>query len=105
MKGSVKDEKFKAQGKQIIDKGWRAIFDSTEKNSSILPNFELNESGPHSPSFDEKSTTPPKPYSEATLLRAMETAGKQVDNEEMRELMKENGIGRPSTRAKYRNAF
>ena len=99
VKGSVKDEKFKAQGKQIIDKGWKAIFDSTEKNSSILPNFELNESGPHSPSFDEKSTTPPKPYSEATLLRAMETAGKQVDNEEMRELMKENGIGRPSTRA------
>lgn len=97
--GSVKDEKFKAQGKQIIDKGWRVIFDSTEKNSNILPNFELNESGPHSPSFDEKSTTPPKPYSEATLLRAMETAGKQVDNEEMRELMKENGIGRPSTRA------
>lgn len=99
VKGSVKDEKFKAQGKQIINKGWRIIFNATEKNSNILPNFELNESGPHSPSFDEKSTTPPKPYSEATLLRAMETAGKQVDNEEMRELMKENGIGRPSTRA------
>lgn len=99
VKGSIKNEKFKALGKQIKDKGWRVIFDSTEKNSNILPNFQLNESGPHSPSFDEKSTSPAKPYTEATLLRAMETAGKHVDNEEMRELMKENGIGRPSTRA------
>lgn len=94
---------FKTTGKEILKKGWRVIFetaDSVEKKlSGILPNFVKGEKGPHEPSFLEKQTKPPKQFTEATLLRAMETAGKQVDDEEMRELMKENGIGRPSTRA------
>ncbi|MFM8242016.1 MAG: DNA topoisomerase, partial [Crocinitomicaceae bacterium] len=70
-----------------------------EEEEKILPIFQEGESGPHEPFIHKGKTTPPKPYTEATLLRAMETAGKMVDNEEMRELMKENGIGRPSTRA------
>jgi DNA topoisomerase-3 len=65
----------------------------------ILPHFTKGETGPHEPFIHEGKTSAPKPYTEATLLRAMETAGKLVDNEEMREVMKENGIGRPSTRA------
>ena len=69
-----------------------------EKNE-IMPAFTKGESGPHTPELAEKMTQPPKPYTEATLLRAMETAGKTVDDEELRDLMKENGIGRPSTRA------
>ncbi len=103
--GKVTDVKFKTTGKEIIDKGWRIVFESpktdtkTTKSSELLPTFTKGEKGPHLPSFLEKETKPPKIYSEATLLRAMETAGKQVDDEDLRELMKENGIGRPSTRA------
>ncbi|MBR6806432.1 MAG: DNA topoisomerase 3 [Bacteroidaceae bacterium] len=97
--------KFKATGKQITDPGWRVVFaqepvdsDKEEKNE-LMPSFTKGESGPHYPELAEKMTQPPKPYTEATLLRAMETAGKTVDDEELRDLMKENGIGRPSTRA------
>jgi DNA topoisomerase-3 len=100
--GKADDVTFKTTGKVILDKGWRVVFetpDNKEKEPDILPNFEQGEKGPHEPSFIEKETKPPKMFTEATLLRAMETAGKQVDDEELRELMKENGIGRPSTRA------
>ncbi len=99
---------FKTSGKEILKKGWRVVFeyakelaatDNEESVSEILPNFTKGESGSHEPSFLEKETKPPRNFTEATLLRAMETAGKQVDDDEMRELMKENGIGRPSTRA------
>ena len=94
---------FKTTGKEILKKGWRIMFETSnskeKKLPGLLPNFVKGEKGPHEPSFLEKQTNPPKQYTEATLLRAMETAGKQVDDEEMRELMKENGIGRPSTRA------
>lgn len=103
--GESEGIKFKATGKQITDPGWRVIFaqeqienDKEEKNI-LMPAFTKGESGPHTPELVEKWTQAPKPYTEATLLRAMETAGKTVDNEELRELMKENGIGRPSTRA------
>ena len=96
---------FKATGKVITDPGWRVVFaqdvpdnEKDEKNE-IMPAFTKGESGPHTPELAEKMTQPPKPYTEATLLRAMETAGKTVDDEELRDLMKENGIGRPSTRA------
>ncbi len=96
---------FKATGKQITAPGWRVVFaqepvdsDKEEKNE-LMPSFTKGESGPHYPELAEKMTQPPKPYTEATLLRAMETAGKTVDDEELRDLMKENGIGRPSTRA------
>lgn len=104
--GKVKDIEFKVSGKQILKQGWRAVLGKNMQNEEnkgdeekILPLFEKGEHGPHLPQLSEKETTPPKPYTEATLLRAMESAGKQVDNEELRELMKENGIGRPSTRA------
>jgi DNA topoisomerase-3 len=97
---------FKATGRQIIDPGWRVIFakeqnDEDDKNEQekVLPNFVKGESGPHVPDLNEKWTQPPRPYTEATLLRAMETAGKLVDNDELRDALKENGIGRPSTRA------
>ena len=97
---------FKTTGKEILTKGWRIVFereDNTTKKElnqqSILPTFIKGEKGTHEPSFTEKETKPPRNFSEASLLRAMETAGKQVDDDEMRELMKENGIGRPSTRA------
>ena len=95
---------FKATGKVITDPGWRVIFaqesnDDKEEKENILPHFVKGESGPHAPGLQEKWTQPPKHYTEATLLRAMETAGKLVDNEELRDAMKENGIGRPSTRA------
>ena len=97
--------KFKATGKQITAPGWRVVFagepadgDKEEKNET-MPAFTKGESGPHTPDLAEKMTQPPKPYTEATLLRAMETAGKNVEDEELRDLMKENGIGRPSTRA------
>ncbi len=97
---SPKPYKFKATGKQILDPGWRTIFPKkADKKDKILPNFDKGEKGPHKPAANEKNTTPPKPYTEATLLRAMETAGKEVDNQTLREAMKENGIGRPSTRA------
>ncbi|APQ16771.1 type IA DNA topoisomerase [Maribacter hydrothermalis] len=104
--GKAEKVKFKATGKEILEKGWRVVFDtsttiSSQKNkeSGILPTFKKGEKGSHEPSFLEKQTKPPKQYTEASLLRAMETAGKKVDDEELRELMKENGIGRPSTRA------
>lgn len=97
---------FKAIGKVIVDQGWRAVYkgvnsnpDDTSGSDKILPPFTVGEHGPHEPSLLKKATTPPKYYTEATLLRAMETAGKTVDDEELREAMKENGIGRPSTRA------
>ena len=101
---------FKVQGKHIIDEGWRVLFkrdkkaaeddDEQQKDEErLLPDFQKGETGPHEPQLSKKMTTPPKPYTEATLLRAMETAGKTVDNEELRDAMKENGIGRPSTRA------
>lgn len=103
--GLVEDVKFKATGKEILDPGWRVVFEAITKKTKkkddekILPAFAKGESGPHEPSFVEKQTKPPKMYTEASLLRAMETAGKQVDDDELRELMKANGIGRPSTRA------
>jgi DNA topoisomerase-3 len=101
--GKADDVTFKTTGKEILEKGWRIVFESSKteekKATGILPTFVKGEKGSHIPSFLEKETKPPNQFSEATLLRAMETAGKQVDDDEMRELMKENGIGRPSTRA------
>lgn len=100
--GKAETVNFKTTGKEILEKGWRIVFEDPNaktKESGILPTFEKGEKGPHEPSFLEKKTSPPNQYTEASLLRAMETAGKQVDDDEMRELMKENGIGRPSTRA------
>ncbi len=104
VKGEADKVPFRTSGKEILSKGWREVFEygSESKKSEekdILPTFEKGEKGPHEPSFLEKETKPPRNYTEASLLRAMETAGKQVDDDEMRELMKENGIGRPSTRA------
>jgi len=96
---------FKATGKQILELGWKEIYqhdqqkDENEEAEKIMPVFEVGEKGPHEPRFHKGKTSPPKPYTEATLLRAMETAGKQVEDESMRELLKDNGIGRPSTRA------
>ena len=95
---------FKVKGKQILEPGWQALYSTKEKmegknKEQVLPEFKEGESGPHTPEIQEKMTSPPKYFTEATLLRAMETAGKQVKDEELRELMKENGIGRPSTRA------
>lgn len=103
----INKSQFKATGKVIVSEGWRAVYskESTNENAeqqddnSILPVFSVGESGPHTPSLLKKTTQPPKLYNEGTLLRAMETAGKFVDNEDLREAMKENGIGRPSTRA------
>lgn len=101
--GQVEKTKFKASGKQILDPGWRVVYEGDQSqgkdDDDIMPHFEKGESGPHEPSIDEKITRPPKYFTEATLLRAMETAGKQVDDDELRQAMKENGIGRPSTRA------
>jgi DNA topoisomerase-3 len=101
--GKAATVSFKTAGKEILEKGWRIVFEkpdaSTKKEFGILPNFDKGEKGVHLPSFIEKQTKPPNQFTEATLLRAMETAGKQVDDDEMRELMKDNGIGRPSTRA------
>ncbi|MDY6379887.1 MAG: DNA topoisomerase 3 [Bacteroidales bacterium] len=115
------DIDFKVTGREVIQPGWRVVFDNDRSQSELngengengandeasqndeaaksLPAFVKGESGAHIPQLKEKTTTPPKYYTEATLLRAMETAGKTVDNEELREAMKENGIGRPSTRA------
>ena len=98
---------FKATGKQITKEGWRSIYskdtqadeNSEEGDNNAMPQFTQGESGPHEPSLLKKTTQPPKYYTEGTLLRAMETAGKLVDDEELRDAMKENGIGRPSTRA------
>jgi DNA topoisomerase-3 len=109
--GKVEEVEFKATGKQIQQPGWRVIYskeaeaiaDDTvakkEEEEKVLPDFTEGESGPHQPTLTEKWTTPPKPYTEATLLRAMETAGKFVEDEELRAALKENGIGRPSSRA------
>ena len=115
--GKVEALQFKATGKQIISLGWREVYEDVkeekvdeaeakelkkepkETEEKILPIFVKGESGAHTPAIHKGKTSPPKYYTEATLLRAMETAGKLVENEEMRELMKENGIGRPSTRA------
>ena len=108
--GKVEDVEFKTSGKQILVPGWRDVIkpqkqldeekkEGQEEEEKTLPIFEKGEHGPHQPSLAEKWTSPPKPYTEATLLRAMETAGKLVDDESLREVMKENGIGRPSTRA------
>jgi DNA topoisomerase-3 len=102
--GKAADVNFKATGKEILSKGWRVVFETANgtggnAKENLLPSFVKGEKGPHEPSFLEKQTKPPNQFTEASLLRAMETAGKQVDDDEMRELMKENGIGRPSTRA------
>ena len=107
--GEAADVPFRATGKVILDEGWRAVFrrdPAKEENSPqradeerTLPDFTKGESGPHTPTLTAKETTPPKPFTEATLLRAMETAGRTVDDEELRDALKENGIGRPSTRA------
>lgn len=102
--GKVGDLEFKATGKQIIEPGWREVYaDQKAKKENdddkIMPHFEEGEKGPHEPFIHQGKTSPPKHYTEATLLRAMETAGRQVDDDEMRDLLKDNGIGRPSTRA------
>ena len=110
--GRAGDIDFKTSGKTILEPGWRAVIgdlkdlkepkdskDSNDAPERTLPLFTQGESGPHTPELQEKWTQPPKPYTEATLLRAMETAGKTVEDEELRDALKENGIGRPSTRA------
>jgi len=105
--GEVESVEFKVNGKQILGEGWRVVFakatqedkEDAEEDEKTLPIFTKGESGPHEPTLSEKWTSPPKPYTEATLLRAMETAGKLVDDDELRDALKENGIGRPSTRA------
>ena len=117
--GNVEDVEFKVSGKEILEPGWRTIYaqqqtstpqpnnpqpsssedDDKRDEERTLPTFVKGESGPHTPTLTEKWTTPPKYYTEATLLRAMETAGKFVDDETLRAALKENGIGRPSSRA------
>ena len=125
--GEVDGIEFKVTGKEILDQGWRVVFatpnaakekgiteeqaagngDASAKDSSAvepvsevtLPSFTKGETGPHTTTLTEKQTTPPKHYTEASLLRAMETAGKLVDDDTLRAALKENGIGRPSSRA------
>lgn len=110
--GKVDTVEFKVSGKEILDLGWRAVYDKTDTQANTtdeqenkddeertLPTFVKGESGNHEPTLTEKMTTAPKHYTEATLLRAMETAGKFVEDEELRAALKENGIGRPSSRA------
>lgn len=112
--GEAAKVEFKVTGKQILEPGWRIVFekptntaanqnqeedDDEKDDDNLLPAFEKGERGPHIPALNEKWTQPPKYYTEATLLRAMETAGKLVDDDELRDALKENGIGRPSTRA------
>jgi len=105
--GKVDELIFKATGKQILEPGWRVLYQNDKKeeedkktdDEKTLPLFLEGESGPHEPFIHQGKTSPPKPYTEATLLRAMETAGKLVEDEEMRDMLKLNGIGRPSTRA------
>lgn len=110
VEGMALDVVFKTSGTRIVKPGWRMVYDTAEQQvendgdngsaeTTLLPEFNNGESGPHEPRLTEKETTPPKPYTEATLLRAMETAGKDVEDVELRDLLKENGIGRPSTRA------
>ena len=111
--GEAADVPFKATGKLILEPGWRAVYQAVRSPQQpaendeerpddaerTLPDFVRGESGPHTPDLTQKMTQPPRPYTEATLLRAMETAGRTVEDEELRDVMKENGIGRPSTRA------
>ena len=107
--GEAADVAFRVGGKVILEAGWRSVFTpveeeenaaaNEEKKNAVLPEFQKGESGPHVPDLTQKMTQPPKPYTEATLLRAMETAGKNVESDELRDALKENGIGRPSTRA------
>jgi DNA topoisomerase-3 len=111
--GKVDVHEFTATGKIILEEGWRAVYPKASTGSATgaseekdkedeiqeMPNFVIGEKGPHVPDLQEKQTQPPKHHTEATLLRAMETAGKQVEDAELRDLMKDNGIGRPSTRA------
>ena len=107
--GTAADIPFRATGKLILDPGWRAVFQKDKPDDDAqatraeeertLPEFRKGETGEHTPTLTQKETTPPKPYTEATLLRAMETAGRNVDDEALRDVLKENGIGRPSTRA------
>ena len=107
--GKVEDVEFKVTGKEILSPGWRVVYgkedtvqaddDKKTDDERTLPTFTQGETGSHQPTLTEKYTTPPKYYTEATLLRAMETAGKFVDNDELRAALKENGIGRPSSRA------
>jgi len=117
--GEVDGVRFKATGKEILDPGWRVLFPNLDKKkkkaydpqaskekegkvkkeAQVMPEFKAGETGPHTPKLLEKMTQPPKFYTEATLLRGMETAGKTVEDDELRDLMKANGLGRPSTRA------
>lgn len=111
--GEAADVTFRVSGKVILDPGWRAVPASAVREAQamqieedkrgdaerVLPDFVKGETGPHVPELVQKMTQPPKPYTEATLLRAMETAGRMVDDEDLRDALKENGIGRPSTRA------
>ncbi|MGN0309617.1 MAG: DNA topoisomerase, partial [Bacteroides sp.] len=118
--GQAGEVEFKATGRQVLDAGWRTVFatpigaaaqeganaagaaseeENQQEEEKTLPSFTKGESGPHVPSLTERWTQPPRPYTEATLLRAMETAGKLVTDDELRDALKENGIGRPSTRA------
>lgn len=110
--GKAGELDFKVTGREVLKPGWRVVFDekdlkatadtkdsNEEESTKSLPSFVKGESGSHEPQLKEKTTTPPKYYTEATLLRAMETAGKTVEDEDLRDAMKENGIGRPSTRA------
>ena len=108
VKGNVGKVEFKATGKVITDVGWKIVFGKVTEDDAaakadcdkqILPQFNIGEEGSHSPYLAKKTTQPPKYFTEATLLRAMETAGSQVDDEDLREALKANGIGRPSTRA------
>ena len=108
VEGRVEDIPFKTSGRQVLDPGWHVVFENEKDDTAQANNnqmsllnaqFKKGESGPHTPDLLEKWTQPPKPYTEATLLRAMETAGKLVENDELRDALKENGIGRPSTRA------
>lgn len=105
VKGIAAQVSFRTSGKMVLVSGWRVVFESEDKtqksesDKDVLPSFTEGENGPHQPSFLKKETKPPRHFTEASLLRAMETAGKQVEDEEMRDLMKANGIGRPSTRA------
>lgn len=110
VKGKAGKIEFKTSGKRIAEPGWKYVYsqdvteptasnDSETKESSALPEFIKGEKGPHKPFLGKKTTTPPSYYTEGTLLKAMETAGTSVDDEELREALKANGIGRPSTRA------
>ncbi len=103
--GNTGGMEFRVNGKVITKQGWKSLFtnanadDSNDENEQALPEFTVRESGPHTPSIAKKTSQPPKYYTEGSLLRAMETAGRSIEDEDLREAMKDNGIGRPSTRA------